>query len=49
MEEEIKKNVIEFVQDNYDVIAYNPANMKRVSRKVIKAQVEYKKEAKLIK
>lgn len=31
----MKKNVVEFLCDNYDVIAYNPIDMKEVGRDVI--------------
>lgn len=45
----IKKNVIEFFRDNYDIMAYSPANMKEVSRDIIEHRLNIKKEIKIVK
>lgn len=49
LEKEVKKNVTEFLYNNYDARAYNLANMKEVSREVIEHRLNTEKEAKVVK
>lgn len=49
MKETIKKNVTEFLHDNYDIIAHSPANIKRVSRDVIEYRLNMNKKARVVK
>lgn len=44
MEEEVKKNVTEFLHNSYDVMANNPLDMKGASRAVIKYRLNVKKK-----
>lgn len=47
MKDRVKRNITKFLYNNYDIMAYSPANMKEVSRKVI-TQAESKKEGKVV-
>lgn len=46
LEKRVKKNVTEFLCNNYDIIAYNLANMKGVNREVIGHRLNIKKKKK---
>lgn len=49
MQEEVNKNVTEFLYSNYGMMVYNPIDMERVSRKVIKYSLNVKNDAKAVK
>lgn len=49
MEKGVKKNMTKFLYNNYNAMAYYPADMKGVSKKVIKLKLNMKKKAKVVK
>lgn len=49
MEESVKKELIEFLHNNYDVMAYSLVEIKGVSRDVIKHRLNMRKEVNVVK
>lgn len=49
MEKLVKKEVTKFLPNNYDVMAYNPAQIKSVNRDVIKHRLNVRKQGKVVK
>lgn len=44
MDEEVKKNVMKFLHNNYDVMTYSLVDMEKVSQKVIEHRLNVKQE-----